>query len=108
MTIATILLVIVVHIGACNAFDGITNLFIPFTYQQVEMVAHQTISIVYTICSAGHSVVVIPHTHTVESIYELPAILLILEDILVINAAHHHMKYPSSRIYPCPTWHTLL
>jgi hypothetical protein len=60
----------------------------------MEVVAHQTVSIVNAIRSAGFPVVIILYPHSIESINELPAILFVLKDILMINATHHHVKYP--------------
>ena len=36
---------------------------------------------------------------------KLVVIFLIFEDILVINASHHHMKYTGARFLPRLSWH---
>ena len=43
-------------------------------------------------------------THTIESCNELIIVFKLFEDILMINATHHHMKYTSARFLsrlPC-------
>ena len=44
--------------------------------------------------------IIVPYAHTLESINKLVIIFLIFEDILVIYASHHHMKYTNARFLP--------
>jgi len=60
----------------------------------VEVVAHQAVGVVGAVAAAGVALIVIPHPHPVEGVDELVVVLLVLKDILVIDATHHHMKYP--------------
>ena len=57
----------------------------------MEMVAHQAVSIKRTIDSAEITIIIISLSHPIKSIDKLPIILFIFEDILVIDATHHHM-----------------
>lgn len=51
--------------------------------------------------------IIVPYAHTLESINKLVIIFLIFEDILVIYASHHHMKYTSARFLPRLSWHVV-
>ena len=62
----------------------------------MKVVTHQTVGIVGAVAAAGIALVIILHPHTVEGIDELVVVLLVLKDILVVDAAHHHMIYTSS------------
>ena len=58
------------------------------------VVAHQTVGVVGTAAATGVALIIILHPHPVEGVDELVVILLVLKDILVVDAAHHHVEYP--------------
>ena len=62
----------------------------------MKVVTHQAVSIIGTVAAAWGTLVIIPNPHTVEGIDELIVVLLVLKDILVVDAPHHHMEYPSA------------
>jgi hypothetical protein len=62
----------------------------------MKVVTHQTVGIVGAVAAAGVAFVIVPNPHSVEGIDELVIVLLVLKDILVVDAPHHHMEYPSA------------
>ena len=61
---------------------------------------HQAIAIICAVRSTRNPVIIRTHAHPIKSIDKLPIILFIFEDILMIDATHHHMKYPCNRFLP--------
>ena len=61
---------------------------------------HQEIAIIGAVRSTRKPVVIRTHALPIKSIDKLPIILFIFEDILMIDATHHHMKYPCARFLP--------
>jgi len=88
--------VIVIHVRTCNALHCFAHGFFTFADEHVEVVRHQAVCIVSTVTAAGDALVIASDAHAVNGINELVVILLVLEDILVVDAPHHHMKYPSA------------
>jgi len=70
------------------------------TNQKVEIISHQAIAIIGAVRSTRKPVIIRTHAHPIKSIDKLPIILFIFEDILMIDATHHHMKYPCARFLP--------
>ena len=94
VSVATVLPIIIVHVGTCYAFDGLSHSFFAFAYQEVEVVAHEAVCVITATPATGVAFVIVPNAHPVEGIDELVVIFLVLKDILMIDAAHHHMEYP--------------
>ena len=93
VTVATVLLIIIVHVGACYALDGLSHSFIALTNEQVKVVAHKAVGVICAVASAGVPFVIVPNTHAVEGVDELVVVFLVFKDGLMINTTHHHMVY---------------
>ena len=48
------------------------------------------------VSATGVTLIIILSAHSVDDIDELTEVLWLLEDVLVIDASHHHMIYLSS------------
>ena len=94
VSVATVLPIIIVHVGACYAFDGLSHSFIAFAYQEVKVVAHEAVGVIAAVAATGVAIVIVPNAHPVEGIDELVVVFLVLKDILVVDASHHHVEYP--------------
>jgi hypothetical protein len=94
VSVATVLPIIIVHVGTCNAFDGLSHSFIAFANQEVEVVAHEAVGVIAAVTATSVALVIIPNAHPVEGIDELVVVFLVLKDILVVDASHHHVEYP--------------
>lgn len=70
MTIASIFPIIIVHVGACYAFDGLSHSFIAFAYQEVEVVAHEAVGVIAAVTATGVALVIVPKAHAVEGVDE--------------------------------------
>lgn len=62
--------------------------------QEVKVVAHEAVGVIAAVTATSVALVIVPDTHTVEGIDELIDIFLVFKDILMVDAAHHHMEYP--------------
>jgi hypothetical protein len=51
VSVATVLPIIIIHVGACYAFDGLSHSFVAFAYQEVEVVAHKTVCVIGAVAS---------------------------------------------------------
>ena len=96
VAVAPVLSIIIVHVGAGYALHGLAHALFALTDEQVEVVRHETVGIVGAVAAARVALIVIPHPHTVEGGDELVVVLLVLKDILMIDASHHHVEYPGS------------
>ena len=65
-----------------------------YAYEQVEMVGHEAVGIIGAVAATGVAIVIVPDAHTVEGVDELEVVFLVLKDILVVDASHHHVEYP--------------
>ena len=113
--------------NGCEAYIStyLPHLLLALTNQKVEMISHQAIAIIGAVRSTRKPVVIRTHAHPIKSIDKLPIILFIFKaaikrvqclarlsivereqarpkvrDILMIDATHHHMKYPCARFLP--------
>jgi hypothetical protein len=91
VSVAPVLPVIIVHVGTCYAFDGLSHSFIAFAYQEVEVVTHEAVCVIAAVTATGVALVIVPNTHAVEGDDELVIILIILEDVLAVDASEHDM-----------------
>ena len=91
MTITSVLSIIVIYITAGNALHCVTYALFTLTYEQMKMIVHEAVGIIGTIATAGVAIIIVPDTHTVEGVDELIVIFLVFKDILMVDAAHHHM-----------------
>ena len=96
--VATVLAVIIEHIATGNALDSLTHGLSALTYQQMQMVRHQTIGIISTFAPAWCPFVVVTKTHSVECRDELEIVLFIIKYLLVVDTTYHHMVNPRSRL----------
>ena len=94
MAVASVLPIIIVHVGTCYAFDGLSHSFIALTDEQVEVISHEAVGVITAVTATGVALVIVPNAHPVEGIDELVVVLLVLKDILVVDASHHHVEYP--------------
>lgn len=62
----------------------------------MKVVRHQAVSVIEVVSATGVTLIIILSTHPVEDIDGLIVVLWLLEDVLVIDASHHHMIYLSS------------
>ena len=58
------------------------------------MIRHQAVGIERTIGATAKTIVIILIAHPVKGRDELEVVFLVLKDILVVDAAHHHVEYP--------------
>jgi len=58
------------------------------------VVTHEAVGVIAAVTAAGGTLVIIPNPHTVEGVDELVVVFLVLKDILVVDASHHHVEYP--------------
>ncbi len=58
----------------------------------MKVVGHKTVCVVGAVTSYRSTLIIIMDTHTIESRNELIIVFRLFEDILMINATHHHMK----------------
>ena len=93
VAVATVFPIIIVHVGACYALDGLSHSFIAFAYQEVEVVAHEAVGIIAAVTATSVALVIVPNAHPVEGVDELVVVFLVLKDILVVDASHHHVEY---------------
>ena len=91
MSVTPVLSIIVIDIAASNALNSLSHRLLTLAYEQVKMVGHEAVGIYRATSSTRQSQVVILHSHPIESRNELVIVLSILEYVLVIDAAHHHM-----------------
>ncbi len=91
VSVAPVLPIIIVHVGACYAFDGLSHSFIAFAYQEVEVVAHEAVGVITAVTATGVALVIVPNAHPVEGVDELVVVFLVFKDGLMINTTHHHM-----------------
>lgn len=94
VSIATVFSIIIVHVGACYALDGLSHSFVALAYQEVEVVAHEAVGVITAVTATGVALVIVPNAHPVEGVDELVVVFLVLKDILVVDASHHHVEYP--------------
>ena len=94
VSVAPVLSIIIVHVRACYAFDGLSHSFIAFAYQEVEVVAHEAVGVIAAVTATSVALVIVPNAHPVEGVDELVVVFLVLKDILVVDASHHHVEYP--------------
>lgn len=131
--VTSILLIIVIHIRTCYTLNRLPHLLLTLTNQKVEMISHQAIAIIGAVRSTRKPVIIHTHAHPIKSIDKLPIILFIFKaaikrvqclarlsivereqarpkvrDILMIDATHHHMKYPCARFLPRLPRHTCI
>ena len=119
----------------CEAYisTSLPHLLLTLTNQKVEMISHQAIAIIGAVRSTRKPVIIRTHAHPIKSIDKLPIILFIFKaaikrvqclarlsivereqarpkvrDILMIDATHHHMKYPCARFLPRLTRHACI
>ena len=78
-------------IGNGNTLNGCHHAFIQFTHQQMYMVRHQTVSIDDDMRRQGLASLVLRKRLHTKQFQKLPVICPVLEDVLVIDAAHHHV-----------------
>ena len=62
----------------------------------MKVVRLQAVSVIDAVSATGVTLIIILSAHSVEDIDELIEVLWLLEDVLVIDASHHHMIYLSS------------
>ena len=77
MAYAPVLSIIIVHVGACYAFDGLSHSFIAFAYQEVEVVAHEAVGVIAAVTATGVAIVIVPNAHAVEGIVSYPCIIAV-------------------------------
>ena len=94
MSVASVLPIIIVHVAAGYALYGLAYALLALTNEQVEMISHEAVGVIGAVASAGVALIVVTHTHPVKGIDELVVVFLVLKDILVVDAAHHHVEYP--------------
>ena len=94
VAVATVLPIIIVHVGTCYAFDGLSHSFIALANQEVKVVAHETVGVIAAVTATSIALVIIPNAHPVEGVDKLVVVFLVLKDILVVDASHHHVEYP--------------
>ena len=58
------------------------------------MIPHEAVGVIGAVASAGVALVIVTHPHAVEGVDKLVVVLLVLKDILVVDASHHHVEYP--------------
>ncbi len=58
------------------------------------MFARETVGVIAAVTATGVAFVIIPNAHPVEGVDELVVVFLVLKDILVVDASHHHVEYP--------------
>ena len=58
------------------------------------MVRHEAVGVIGAVAAAGVALIVVTHPHAVKGIDELVVVFLVLKDILVVDASHHHVEYP--------------
>ena len=89
MLLVVFLFLIVENCWSCSTRLSLLSLAIPD-----HLNVHQAVGVVGTVAATGVAIIIILHPHTVEGIDELVVILLVLKDILVVDASHHHVEYP--------------
>ena len=57
-------------------------------------VGHEAVGVIGAVASAGVAFVIVAHSHPVKGCDELEVVFLVLKDILVVDASHHHVEYP--------------
>ena len=97
MAIAPVLSIIIVHVGAGYALHGLSHALLALTDEQVEVVRHEAVGVIGAVASAGVAFVIVAHSHPVKGCDELEVVFLVLKDILVVDASHHHVEYPRAR-----------
>ena len=107
VAVASVFAVIIVHVGAGNALYCLAHALIALANQEMEMVGHEAVGIIGAVAAAGGALIVIPHPHTVEGCNELVVVFLVLKDILVVDASHHHVEYPRAGWFARLAWHLL-
>lgn len=91
MPAAEVFAVVVVDVRVCQAFDGLTYLLIALAEEQVEVVGHEAICVVRAVLSGGKALVVVADAEPLHALHEVLIIFRVLEDYLVVDAAHHHV-----------------
>ncbi len=94
MSAATVLPIIIVHVGTCYALHRLAHGLLALTDEQVEVIRHQTIGIERTIGATSKTIVIILIAHPIERIDKLVIVFCFFEYVLVVNPTHHHVEYP--------------
>ena len=100
MTVAPIFSVVIIHIRTSQTLYRFADTLLTLSYQQMEVVTHKAIGVIYAVRAAWVPIVIITFANSVQSYDKLVIIFDILKDILMINPSHHHMIDASSRGLP--------
>lgn len=99
MAVAPVLSIIIVHVRVCYPLHRLAYELLALTDEEVEVVAHEAVGVITAVPTTGVAFVIVPNAHAVEGIDELDelvVVLLVLKDILVVDASHHHVEYPNA------------
>ena len=94
VSVAPVLSIIIVHVGTCYAFYGLSHSFIAIANQEVKVVAHEAVGVIAAVTATSVALVIIHNAYPVEGVDELVVVFLVFKDILVVDASHHHVEYP--------------
>ena len=77
VSVAAVLPIIIVHVGACYAFDGLSHSFIALANQEVKVVAHEAVGVIAAVTATSVALVIVPNAHAVEGVVSYPCIIAV-------------------------------